>query len=275
MNTGDIFYCTSALESANIYAVSSNDVTANPRHNLLDKNLNTYWQPTTANNQYITIDTVATNPWKTVNGFGLWIKDTNHNYSTNFITLSGSNAPTTGFVGLKVAHVNHVNGSSSGSLAYSELDSSVQYRYYRISLRNNTGIAPKLGYVFLGTKHQMPVPYERNNSTRFPIFDNDEVQMNNRKLVHVNAKYPTLKFQRIYQVLDQAAINDAEAIWSEAAGVRNFFLYREDPNTLNTGNIFVCVMEKDEPKWTANDYLFNTYTFNFVSQPFIRTGETF
>lgn len=265
MYLGDVFYTLGAQETMAIVSTGSDPSTT--KYNLLDPNLNTaYTMSTAANGQYITVNTGSTH---VIHGFGLWIKNYTTNYSTGFMTISGS-ANGSSWTGLKVSHINH----AGGPLAFTELTSFASYQYYRISLTQLPATAMQISLPFFARKRRMKFSAQYQDYYTRPKPNNAAVELSNFTSVTANSRYPVWEFQRKFKVYGGAEIEEARGIHQDCNGRRNLFLYKEDPNTSVLSTIYVCQMDNDAAAEQRIDASFYNFTMNFTSRPYIRAGDT-
>jgi len=153
------------MSKAKITAITS-AATGFPKENLLDYNPDTYWKPTTTEDQTIDIDLGAV---QTVDQFAVWI----HNYNTDYesgsqaISLSYSTDDSSDYSGSPAvtAFVGAFFDNTVGQPIYfpGNIAGSVSKRYWRFVIGNMTTVAEISQIFFLRTRaisigNQFPEP---------------------------------------------------------------------------------------------------------------------
>lgn len=260
-----IFY-TNKLCLSSTFQESSTQSAASSGDNLLDQNLNTFWESSVGTTgRYFTIDTeTATND---VDAMALWnCNYTARDYSdiTIFINASINNSDWS-------ANLYEDTPFSNGvPLAVFDLSTAVSdQRYVRVTFSAQT-TTMHIGQVFLFRKRQISAPSELPSEPRLKYINKSNMLEAGHGLVRNVAQNPISIFDKNFTIEGSSNFITARAIFQECMGMYGIFVYKDNSNE------WVCRLTHDEEQFGhSSKDLYQPYSFRFASLPYISDGESY
>lgn len=278
MTTTDI-YVQPFLDTT--YVVGADSNLANAKANLLDSNMNTYWQATTSGHAVV----FDTNPnsasplpsplgTESIDAFGFWIKNNTSDYNNIRCTFRGSNDKVT-----YSSVINYDIDNIDGSPIVVQDITALNYRYYRISFNITAGPTvatsmPQISQVFILKKIALNARPHFTLKTPPKYFNNLIELEGGQQRVSGRSNNKVNELTRVFNFKNSTDMQDLTDAYDFTIGTRNPFIYQEG-TTLS--DMRLCRFASDSPEELESEFDFDFFSaiINMRTLQYIKDGDTF